>query len=260
LLASGETLLDVSIHSSKTEMGKAAAAKAAHLIREAIADRGEAVIILATGTSQFDTLASLTGSSGIGWERVVLFHLDEYIGIGAGHPASFRRYLSERFVSRVGALKAVHFIEGESEDPLAECARIGAAISRRTVDVALVGIGENGHLAFNDPPADFETDAPYIVVELDEICRRQQLGEGWFKSLDEVPCRAISMSIRQIMKSRSIIASVPERRKAAAVERALEGPVAPGCPSSILRRHSRCSLYLDAESAGLLTGKYRGGN
>jgi glucosamine-6-phosphate deaminase len=191
---------------------------------------------------------------------VSLFHLDEYIGIDADHPASFRRYLSERFVSRVGALKEVHFLGGESVNARAECARMGSAIGRRTVDLALVGIGNNGHLAFNDPPADFETDSPFIVVELDEVCRRQQLGEGWFAELEEVPRRAITMSIGQIMKSRSIVAPVPERRKAAAVKCALEGPITPDCPASILRTHSSCSLFLDTASAGLLSGAYRGGN
>jgi glucosamine-6-phosphate deaminase len=248
--------LDISIHRSKQEVGEAAAKHAARLIAEALAERGEAVVVLATGTSQFETLVSLTSSSGVGWEGVVLFHLDEYIGIGADHPASFRKYLRERFVSRVGTLKEINFIEGDCEDPRAECGRIGALITRRGVDVALVGIGMNGHLAFNDPPANFESENPYLVVELDEKCRRQQLDEGWFERFEDVPRRAISMSIRQIMKSRSIVASVPEARKAVAVKSALEGPVTPLCPASILQEHPRCSLFLDTESAALLSGTY----
>jgi len=248
--------LDISVHRSKQEVGKAAAGRAARLIAEALTERGEAVVVLATGTSQFEILAALTSSSGISWGRVVLFHLDEYIGIGADHPASFRKYLRERFVSRVGTLKEINFIEGDCEDPRAECARIGALITRRSVDVALVGIGVNGHLAFNDPPADFESESPYLVVELDEKCRRQQLGEGWFERFEDVPRRAISMSIRQIMKSRGIVASVPEARKADAVKCALEGPVTPDCPASILQEHPHCALFLDTESAALLSGTY----
>jgi len=248
--------LDISVHRSKQEVGKAAAGRAARLIAEALTERGEAVVVLATGTSQFEILAALTSSSGISWGRVVLFHLDEYIGIGADHPASFRKYLRERFVSRVGTLKEINFIEGDCEDPRAECARIGALITRRAVDVALVGMGVNGHLAFNDPPADFESESPYLVVELDEKCRRQQLGEGWFERFEDVPRRAISMSIRQIMKSRGIVASVPEARKADAVKCALDGPVTPLCPASILQEHHLCSLFLDTESAALLSGTY----
>ncbi|GAF71371.1 unnamed protein product, partial [marine sediment metagenome] len=169
------------------------------------------------------------------------------------HPASFRKYLKERFVDRVGKLKNIYFVNGEPEDPSAECRRLGQIISEHPVDVAFVGIGENGHLAFNDPPADFETEEPYIVVALDEACRKQQLGEGWFGSLEEVPARAISMSIKQILKSRSIINTVPDSRKAEAVKSALEGEITPLCPSSILQRHPDCSVFLDESSASLLS-------
>ena len=247
-------MVKVTIHETKEEMGKAAAEHALRVIRAAIDNREEAVVILATGTSQFETLNALTEGGDVDWSRVVMFHLDEYIGISPDHPASFRRYLTERFVNRVGPLKEVNFIEGESDDPETECRRAGSLIQGYTVDVALVGIGENGHLAFNDPPADFEILDPFLVVELDDACRRQQLGEGWFQTLEDVPRQAISMSIQQIMKSTSIIASVPDARKAEAVKKALEGNVTPDCPSSILQEHPDCTLYLDRASSALLSG------
>ena len=247
----------VRIHETKVVMGRAAAEHALRVIRSAIEEREQAVIILATGTSQFETLNALIGGEHVDWSRVVLFHLDEYTGVAPDHPASFRRYLTQRFVNRVGPLKEVNFIRGESHDPESECRRVGSLIQDHTVDVALVGIGENGHLAFNDPPADFETPEPFIVVKLDETCRRQQLGEGWFESVDDVPRSAVSMSIRQIMKSNTIITSVPDARKAEAVKNALEGEVTPDCPSSILQYHPDCTLYLDNESSALLSGTYR---
>jgi len=247
----------VRIFDTKFEMGRAAAEHALQVIRNAIGERKQAVIILATGTSQFETLSALTEGEPVDWDRVLLFHLDEYIGIPSDHAASFRRYLTERFVDRVGSMKEVNFIRGESNNPESECRRIGSLIQGHTVDVALVGIGENGHLAFNDPPADFETSEPFIVVNLDETCRRQQLGEGWFETFEDVPSSAISMSIGQIMKSRTIITSVPDARKAVAVKSALEGELTPDCPSSILQKHPDCTLYLDNESSALLSGNYR---
>lgn len=249
--------MKVTIPETTEEMGKAAAEHALWVIRAAIDMREEAVVILATGTSQFETLHALAEGGDVDWSRVVMFHLDEYIGISHDHPASFRRYLTERFVNRVGPLKEVNFIGGESDDPKTECRRVGSLIQGYTVDVALVGIGENGHLAFNDPPADFEILDPFIVVDLDDACRRQQLGEGWFQTLEDVPHQAISMSIQQIMKSTSIIASVPDTRKAEAVKKAVEGNVTPDCPSSILQDHPDCSIYLDRASSALLSGKGR---
>jgi glucosamine-6-phosphate deaminase len=240
------------IYKTKQEMGAAAAAQAADAIKQAIEDKGGANIILATGTSQFATIKSLTGS-GIDFSKVTMFHLDEYIGLPADHPASFRKYLKERFVDKVPALKAVHFVEGDAENPQQECRRLGDIITKHPIDVALIGIGENGHLAFNDPPADFETEEPYIIVNLDEKCRAQQLGEGWFETLEQVPRRAISMSIRQIMKSVCLIVSVPEKRKAEAVKNALEGKVTNTCPASILQTHLNCKIFLDAEAASLLS-------
>ncbi len=240
------------IYKTKQEMGNAAAAQAADAIKQAIEEKGEANIILATGTSQFETIKSLT-SSGIDFSKVTMFHLDEYIDLPADHPASFRKYLKERFVDKVPALKAVHFVEGDAENPQQECQRLGDIIAKNPIDVALIGIGENGHLAFNDPPADFETEQPYIIVELDEKCRAQQMGEGWFKTLEQVPRRAISMSIRQIIKSACLIVSVPEKRKAEAVKNALEGKVTNICPASILQTHKSCKIFLDSDAASQLS-------
>jgi glucosamine-6-phosphate deaminase len=233
-------------------MARRAASDGAIAIRKALRSRGAANIILATGASQVEMLSALVAASGIEWDRVTAFHLDEYIGMPASHPASFRRYLKERFVDCLPTPPAAfHFIDGQS-DPEAECRRLGQIIAATPIDVAFIGIGENGHLAFNDPPADFDTTEPYRVVDLDEACRRQQLGEGWFGTLEEVPRRAISMSIRQILLSHAIICTVPDGRKAEAVRRAIEGPVTPAVPASILQQHPRATLYLDRDSAGLL--------
>ncbi|MHC4423187.1 MAG: glucosamine-6-phosphate deaminase [Planctomycetota bacterium] len=241
------------IFKTKMQLGSTAAAAAAKLIRKAIQTKDWANIILATGASQFETLENLVTISGIDWSKVTMFHLDEYIGLAPDHPASFRKYLKQRFVDKVGNLKAAHFVNGDADDLQAECRRLAQIITDHPIDVALVGIGENGHLAFNDPPADFDTEDAYIVVNLDEKCRGQQLGEGWFQTLDDVPSRAISMSIRQILKSKCIIASVPDQRKAEAVKNAIEGPVTNMCPSSILQEHSNCKIFLDNQSASLLS-------
>jgi glucosamine-6-phosphate deaminase len=244
--------MDIEIMPDKAQMGKSAAAAGAALVREAIAQRGGASIIVATGASQFEMFENLVREPDINWSKVVAFHLDEYVGLPIAHPASFRRYLWERFVSRLPLpLRAFHYLDAEGE-PLAECRRVSEIIRRHPIDVAFVGIGENGHLAFNDPPADFETEEPYIVVQLDEACRRQQLGEGWFPTFEDVPQQAISMSVRQIMKSRAIICTVPDERKAEAVRNAVEGGVTPRVPASMLQRHERCTLYLDEPAAKLL--------
>lgn len=245
--------MDIFIYKTKEELGASAAKHAASIICSAIQERGEANIILATGVSQFEVLSHLMKSGDLDWGKVSMFHLDEYIGLPLTHPANFRKYLKERFVDKVGTLKHVYFVNGEAENPETECTRLGEIISRHPIDVALIGIGENGHLAFNDPPADFETEEPYIVVNLDEACRRQQLGEGWFGSMEEVPVQAISMSIKQIMKSKNIITSAPDTRKAAAVKAALERELTNMCPASILRQHPHCSILLDEASASLLS-------
>jgi len=248
--------MQIRILDDKTALGRAAAGRAAAVLREAIAGRGHARAIAATGASQFEFLDALVREGAIDWSKVELFHLDEYVGLSESHPASFRRYLKERLVERVHP-GTFHFLHGEAEDPAAEGRRVGALLSQAPVDVAFVGIGENGHLAFNDPPADFETEEPYLVVTLDEACRRQQLGEGWFASLDDVPPRALSMSVRQIMKAREIVAAVPDARKARAVRECLEGEVDPMHPASILQRHDRTTIYLDRDSAAELSPAVR---
>jgi len=243
------------IYETSGDMAAAAGHCAAQVIRKAVKEKGQANIILATGASQFEMLRNLVVRPGLDWLRVAMFHLDEYIGFGPEHPASFRKYLQERFVDRVAPLQSVYFVRGEAEDPAAECRRLGMLIQAHPIDLACIGIGENGHLAFNDPPADFETQEPYLVVKLDDRCRRQQLGEGWFKTFEQVPNRAISMSIRQIMKSRQLVVTVPDERKAEAVKNALEGALTPMCPASILREHPDCSIFLDAPAASLLADK-----
>jgi len=244
-------MLEIKIFETKEEMGKAAAKKAAEILKKAIKEKNEAVFVAATGASQFEFLENLTGIPSIDWSKTVMFHLDEYIGISENHPASFRKYLKERLIDKVHP-GTIYLINGDAEDPEKECERLNKIISKKEIDVAFVGIGENGHLAFNDPPANFNTEKPYIIVELDEACRRQQVGEGWFKSLDEVPKRAISMSIKQIMKSKNIICTVPDARKARAVKNCLEGEVSPYYPASILRKHKNVFLFLDKDSAKLL--------
>jgi glucosamine-6-phosphate deaminase len=244
--------MNITICQNPKELGKAAGSATAQLIRTVIGEKGAANIILATGASQFETINQLITEEEVDWSKVVMFHLDEYIGLPVAHPASFRKYLQERFLQKVAPLKAVYLISDE-EDAKAECKRIGNLITNHPIDIALAGIGENGHLAFNDPPADFNTEEPYIIVDLDEPCRKQQLGEGWFKSLEEVPQQAISMSIKQIVKAKHIICSVPDTRKAMAVKNTLEQPVSNLYPASILRLHPDCRLYLDKFSAGLLS-------
>jgi glucosamine-6-phosphate deaminase len=240
----------IEIHDTKEELGNAAAAEAARRICRAVVERGQARIIAATGASQFSFLDALTRRLDVPWDKVTMFHLDEYIGVPETHPASFRRYLKERLLAPT-QIPVAHLLNPE-RGAEAECARVGALIRQAPGDVAFVGIGENGHLAFNDPPADFETEEPYLVVNLDDRCRAQQLGEGWFASVDEVPKRAISMSVRQILKSRAILCIVPEMRKAPAVKATLESPVSPEVPASALRNHADTILYLDRDSSLLL--------
>jgi glucosamine-6-phosphate deaminase len=244
--------MEVRVFASTAEMGRSAARFGAEGIRAAIAAHDKANVILATGTSQYSMLEALAAETGIDWGRVTVFHLDEYIGIGPQHPASFRRYLRERFVDRAKGLAAFNAVAGDAPDPQAECARLGALIRRMPIDVAFIGIGENGHLAFNDPPADFDTEEPYLVVNLDEACRKQQLGEGWFPTLADVPTKAISMGIRQILRSARIVCTVPDERKAAAVHGAVEGPLTNKCPASILRTHRDCVLFLDRPASSRL--------
>lgn len=243
--------MDIRIVSDKATLGAQAAALGSDAIRAALAAHGEATIIVATGASQFEVLQNLVATDGIDWSKVTAFHLDEYVGLSEAHPASFRRYLKERFVAPLGGKVAFHPVDGEG-DPAAETRRLNGLIAGRRIDVCFAGIGENCHLAFNDPPADFETTEPYIVVALDEACRRQQFGEGWFPTLEAVPEQAISMSVRQIMTSALIVLSVPDERKAVAVRDALEGPVTPEHPASILQQHPNTVIFLDPPAASLL--------
>lgn len=248
--------MKIDIAPTKVELGLRAATDAADTLRRAIAARGRAVAIVATGASQFDTLAHFVAAEGIDWSLVTFFHLDEYVGLDATHGASFARYLRERLVEKLPqAPAAFHYLSGLG-DPAAECARLKQLISQEpTIDLAMIGIGENGHLAFNDPPADFETTEPYLVVSLDEACRKQQQGEGWFPTLDDVPTHAISMSVRQILKAGNIVCSVPDERKAQAVKGSVEGPISNLVPASILQTHPSMTLYLDPPAASLLTSK-----
>ena len=244
--------MQIKTFDSKDEMGQAAADCGAEVIRQAIAEKGTATIIVATGASQFEMLACLSKASDIDWSRVHCFHLDEYVGLSMDHPASFRKYLKERFVDQLPQAPAsFHYIDGEQEVS-SECDRLSELISQTQVDVAFVGIGENGHLAFNDPPADFETSMPYLIVELDDACRQQQFGEGWFETFEAVPKTAISMSIQQILKSKKIVCTVPDERKSEAVVGAVEGPVTNQVPASILQTHADTDLFLDSHAASRL--------
>ena len=239
------------IFEDKETLGKAAANQAAAAIRAAIAAKGCARIVAATGASQFEFLEALVEAPAIDWKNVELFHLDEYIGLPMTHPASFCRYLQERLIAKTGITK--HHLMNGAEAAADVIRQTSEAIGSASVDVAFVGIGENGHLAFNDPPADLETNDPYIIVELDEACRKQQVGEGWFSRLEEVPTKAISMSIRQMLKALEIVAVVPDARKAAAVKTCFEGPVSPMVPASILRTHPNATIYLDRDSVSQLS-------
>jgi glucosamine-6-phosphate deaminase len=231
-------------------MASAAAARAATVIRRSIAERKKARIIAATGASPFEFLEALTKTPGIDWQRVEMFHLDEYVGLPDTHPASFCKYLRERFIDKVG-IGEYHLLSG-TDDPATVMKHVGEQLQREPIDIAFVGVGENGHLAFNDPPADFDTQVPYAIVTLDEPCRRQQLNEGWFPTLEDVPKQAISMTISQIMKAKEILCIVPDARKAQAVKNCFEAPVSPMAPASTLQNHLNTTVYLDVASSSML--------
>jgi glucosamine-6-phosphate deaminase len=239
------------VFEDRRSLGQAAAEQGAAGIRRAILENGKARIIGASAASQFEFLEALIAAPEIDWKRVELFHLDEYIGLPMAHPASFCKFLKDRLIEKTG-LTNFHLLNGE-EDPGMVIRRTNQAISAAPIDVAFVGIGENGHLAFNDPPADFEAEDPYIIVNLDEVCRRQQVGEGWFPDLELVPKKAISMSVRQVLKSKEILAVVPGPKKAQAIHACFDGPISPMAPSSILSTHPNATIYLDRESAALLS-------
>jgi glucosamine-6-phosphate deaminase len=245
-----KTDMKIDISTTAEELGEKAANLSAHFINTRIAEVGRARMVLSTGMSQFTTLKALVAKD-IDWSKIEVFHLDEYIGIGSDHPASFIRYLKERFISQIVPLKAFYFV-----DPSAGIEKIIShltkEITKAPIDLGLIGIGENAHIAFNDPPAVFEEKACYKVVDLDEKCRQQQLGEGWFKSLEEVPRQAISMTIPQILKCRHIISSVPYKVKAKAVHDMLENDATPMVPATILKTHPSYYLMLDSESAAMV--------
>ncbi len=246
----------VTLHNDSSSLARAAADHASGVIRAAIADHGLGRIVFATAASQFPFLEALTKAPGIDWSKVEAFHLDEYVGIPATHPGSFRKMLMERVVAKTGITK-YHFLEGDAADLTAAVRNVGEQLTSAPIDVAFVGIGENAHLAFNDPPADFEIDDPYMVVKLDEACRQQQVGEGWFADLSKVPTHALSMSVKQVLKAREILAVVPDQRKAAAVQASVEGKISPMTPASILRRHPKTTIYLDPQSSSMLSADLR---
>ncbi|HMH12947.1 MAG TPA: glucosamine-6-phosphate deaminase [Edaphobacter sp.] len=241
--------MTIKVFSSKATLAEAAANHAATVIRDAISQHGEARIIAATGASQFEFLDALTKITDIDWGCVEMFHLDEYVGISGQAPASFCRYLRERLIDKVG-LKKYHLLDG-TQAPAVVIDRVSAEIRKAPIDIAFVGVGENGHLAFNDPPADFDTEEAYIVVDLDDACRKQQLGEGWFPTLADVPRQAISMTIQQIMKAEQILCIAPDARKASAIKACFSGEISPMAPASILQTHQDATIYLDNESASL---------
>jgi len=242
----------IRVFEDKCVLGRSAAEEAGAVLRRAILDRGRARVVVATGSSQLEFLDALTQIEDIDWPRVEMFHLDEYIGLPVTHPASFRNYLFKNLIHKTGIAK-YHLLDGDSDgDPREAALRVGQSLNEAPIDIAFVGIGENGHLAFNDPPADFEGDEPYLIVDLDEACRQQQVGEGWFADISGVPRQAISMSVRQIMKAREILVVVPDLRKAKAVKLCFEGEIGPMAPASILRTHAQATVYLDEDSASLL--------
>jgi glucosamine-6-phosphate deaminase len=241
----------IKVFEDKISLSATAAEQAATAVRRAILDRGRARIVAATGTSQLDFLDALTKVENIDWQRVEMFHLDEYVGLPITHPASFRKYLLERLIRKTG-ITQYHLLDGSGE-PREVVRRVGEILQSAPVDIVFAGMGENGHLAFNDPPADFQTEEPYLIVNLDEACRRQQVGEGWFADISEVPLQAISMSVRQILRANQIISVVPDARKAPAVKRCIDGEISEMAPASILRTHPATTLYLDRNSARFLS-------
>ena len=247
----------IRLFQDRKTLGQAAADQAANAIQRAISERGAARIIAATAASQLEFLDALTKSPGIDWKKVEAFHLDEYIGLPISHPGSFRKMLMEQLVSKTG-ISRYHLLDGDDADPVRVVKEASKALASAPIDIAFLGIGENGHIAFNDPPADFETEEPYIIVNLDEACRQQQVGEAWFADISQVPTQALSMSARQILKAKEILAVVPGDRKAQAIKACFEGEIRPMAPASILRRHPNATVYVDTNSASLLGSALQG--
>jgi glucosamine-6-phosphate deaminase len=244
--------LSVHFFASGQELGAAAAARTATVMRDAVAMRGRVRIIVATGNSQLEFIDALTKTAGLPWHAAEIFHMDEYAGMSDDHPASFRKWIRERVTERVRPASA-EYIDGQAPDLEAECDRYSVLLNSAPIDLAFVGIGENGHIAFNDPPvADFEDPRTVKVVELDEACRRQQVGEGHFPTVADVPREALTLTCPALLRARHLICCVPDSRKAAAVRASLEGPLTEACPGSALRTHPDAHLFLDRDSAGLL--------
>jgi len=241
----------IRVFNDRASLGLAAAEHASEVIRRAIATQGYARITAATAASQREFLAALTLAQGIDWQKVEAFHLDEYAGLPLSHPGSFRGMLLSQLVEKTGIAK-YHLLEGDASDLATAARKASEAIALAPIDICFLGIGENGHIAFNDPPADFETQEPYIIVNLDEACRQQQVGEAWFADISQVPTRALSMSAQQVLKAKELLAVVPDARKAEAIKNCLEGPVRPEAPASIMRRHPKATIYLDWHSASKL--------
>ena len=240
----------INIYNNKKETSKEAALQAASILNKKIRQKGTATFVIATGVSQLDFIEHLVTEGNVDWSKTKMFHLDEYIDLLETHPASFRKYLQEIFISKVDRIKKVNLINGDTADPQKECDRLNQILKNEIVDIAFIGVGENGHLAFNDPPANFKIEDPYIIVNLDEHCRKQQVGEGWFDSIEDVPQQAISMSIQQIMKSENIVCTVPGERKAQAVKDCFgTDKISPVYPSSILKKHKNSFVFLDFDSA-----------
>ncbi len=238
--------MEIRICKDSKALGKSAAKYVAQVLRDCIAEKGSARIVLSTGASQFDTIEALVEEKDIKWEYVEMFHLDEYVDLPITHVASFRKYLQERFVDKVGKLKAVHFVDGKKEG----IARLAEEIRKSPIDIGLIGIGENGHIAFNDPPADFDTKEAYIIVNLDDRCKKQQMGEGWFKTIDDVPKQAVSMTCYQIMQCERIVSCVPYAVKAEAVEKTVKATQTTNIvPATLLKEHKDFILYVDKDSA-----------
>lgn len=238
--------MKITLSETAAELGERAATATARLLNEAIAKNGHARLVLSTGASQFETIAALVKKE-IDWSRVDVFHLDEYVDLPITHPASFRKYIKERFADKAQGC-TVHYVNTDG-DITANIAALTDELRAEPIDVALIGIGENAHIAFNDPPADFANENAYIVVNLDAKCRNQQLGEGWFATIDDVPTQAVSMTVSQIMQARNIISSVPHKVKAQAIKDTLENDLTPNVPATMLKQHENWQLFIDANSA-----------
>src|SRR4051794_18502690 len=248
--------MQIKVFENRRILADTAATQAATAIRRAIAERGRARIVAATAASQLEFLDALTRAMDIDWQKVEVFHLDEYVGLPVTHPGSFRHMLLEQLINKTGVSK-YHLLDGDG-DLKQVLSRVGSAIASAPIDIGFLGVGENGHLAFNDPPANFETEDPYLVVELDEACRRQQVGEAWFADITQVPTHALSMSVRQVLKAKELLAVVPDSRKAVAIKACFDGDISPLAPASILRTHPNVTIYLDTHSAALLSPEVRG--